>query len=590
MLRSFSASLCTVTVDGDFPADPHDYFALEEVGDWPRACHCTRGQQDELRELLNRKTKVQVSATHANLAPLGLQPDPRMPIAAVMRHAERIEKLRRDTGPAFEFSDDYFFGYGLDLGERPQPLIDMGILREDEASRFNSDESGMDSRTRDVLSWKLKGKADIECLQYLAAKELLEQVWEKHEGPNLKVARRLSAEALSQAPPEQQAVCQPGSVTFKTFESVFGDNAQQEWEAAGAAGISDEERAAVADSQSFLAQVEAILQDPAWEAYALRVDFEVAKEAKGCSEGDGSKKADSADADDELDWLLRYMASGMSSTQSSFTIAHHCHIDRSEPGRIRVILQGLAHPVNSTKRKGLFSRSKRWWKQRAAKNFFDSGWQMVWRFAEHLRELSGGRGRQLNRFQLRWRTVCKAIKSRTLRRCGVPASSTSAYCSVDIISPGYKFLFFEGSEGFVDAKSQLLFNLRCRRIGFSRLPARRALAEKPDPYACDVHFTADAGVPLAWMWGLNVHGSMCDNVCQSSAEESSTAELRRHIKEATSSKSAWPQATVPRVPPEEWPWGGAKLTMAGVRDTDGSCCSADSEPNDSDSSDDRNWP
>jgi len=227
------------------------------------------------------------------------------------------------------------------------------------------------------------------------------------------------------------------------------------------------------------------------------------------------------------------MAFGMTSTSSSFTLSHHCDIQRPEPGRIRVTLQGLAHPVNSVKRKGLLGRAKAWWQTKA--DSLDSGWQVVWRFAQHIRDLRTG-SKDVDTLQLRWRTLVKLIKSKTLRRCGVPAASNISSRSGDEIPGHYKFMFFQGTDMLDAVKRELLFNLRCRKVGFSRLPSRGLFegAEAPKPHACDVHFLCEAA-PIAWMWGLNAQDGAIHDVCMSSHAETSTAELRSDVRSALAS-------------------------------------------------------
>merc|ERR1712008_71148 len=100
-----------------------------------------------------------------------------------------------------------------------------------------------------------------------------------------------------------------------------------------------------------------------------------------------------------------------------------------------------------------------------------------------------------------------------------------------------KFWFFRSTENLAAAKKELLLNCRCRRVGFSRLPSTPLGARKLDPHACDIHFLADAGVPIAWMWGLNMR--LSQGYTQSSADETSTVELAKDMLSSTDADTAW---------------------------------------------------
>merc|ERR1712232_574095 len=93
----------------------------------------------------------------------------------------------------------------------------------------------------------------------------------------------------------------------------------------------------------------------------------------------------------------------------------------------------------------------------ASKFTLGSEWQMPWRFAQNLRDLSCGGAARSDRLQLRWRTLCKMIKSRTLRRCGIPASSNLNSNDCDRLPGQYKFFFFEGTEELANAKRELIY-------------------------------------------------------------------------------------------------------------------------------------
>ena len=46
VVRRFSASLCEVTVDGEFPADPREFIPLEKLDVWPSVDHCIDSKKD----------------------------------------------------------------------------------------------------------------------------------------------------------------------------------------------------------------------------------------------------------------------------------------------------------------------------------------------------------------------------------------------------------------------------------------------------------------------------------------------------------------------------------------------------------------
>jgi len=251
----------------------------------------------------------------------------------------------------------------------------------------------------------------------------------------------------------------------------------------------------------------------------------------------------------DLYFLLRWMAWGMTSTAGSYTLAHHCDIKATGPGTVRVTLQALGHPASASKRRGFFRRTQQWWRTRILGHQNKGSWNMVWRFSQHLRELSCGGLRGADRIQLRWRTICKLIRSQTLRRCGIPATS-NGHAAYEQIPYSLKFYFFRGSDVLVNAKRQLLLDLRCRRVGFSRAPA----TAKSSLYAVNVSFGGRAGVPLAWMWALNMRGG-AHLPYMATEDETSAKEFYAELGQAASADT-WPTAPEElsgAMPPDRWP-------------------------------------
>lgn len=331
----------------------------------------------------------------------------------------------------------------------------------------------------------------------------------------------------------------------------------------------------MSESRRILALAEARLQNTPFEAYTLRFDFEGVDSGLDCK-----GRAD-------LYFLLRWMAWGMTSTSGSYTVAHHCDIEAAGPGTVRVTLQALGHPESASKRRGFFRRTQQWWQTRILSNHQNKGsWNMVWRFSQHLRELSCGGMRGADRIKLRWRTICKLIRSQTLRRCGIPAtSSASVGTGRDHIPDNLKFYFFRGSDVLVNAKRQLLLDLRCRRVGFSRAP----VTAKSSPYAVDVSFGGRAGVPLAWMWALNVKGGTedvrygADLPCMATEDETSAKEFYVELEQAARSDT-WPAAPKELsgvLPPDRWPrFKMITFIQSGAADTDDSDCAVDTDDSD----------
>lgn len=532
VMRTFTSCLCQIDVNGEFPADPRDFCPADSIAKWPNVTPCKGSEEERLGALLTQKTAVDISASRANLKESGLQPDPAMVIAQIMSCVQAVERLCLDKGSEFVLSLESVREMNL-LGVDGQSLLlDLGLVSGSKADLVDEEEE-LPSES----SWRTTGESNIICMNFILALEILEEVRPSVATGTCFVLRQLTAEGIAMsAGAADLDIPESGRCTFWTFRQLFGERALAVWEAAGPADEAEEQ--AVSESRQILALAEARLQSIPFEAYTLRFDFE------GVDSGlDGKGRAD-------LYFLLRWMAWGMSSTSGSYTLAHHCDIEATGPGTVRVTMQALGHPASANKRKGFFRRTQQWWRTRILDDHQNKGsWNMVWRFSQHLRELSCGGLRGADRIKLRWRTICKLIRSQTLRRCGIPASSQSSE-NRDELPYGCKFYFFRGSDVLVSAKRQLLVDLRCRRVGFSRAPA----TAKASPYAVDVSFGGRAGAPLAWMWALNMKGG-ADLPCMATEDETSAKEFYAELEQAASADT-WPTAPEElsgALPPDRWP-------------------------------------
>jgi len=68
--------------------------------------------------------------------------------------------------------------------------------------------------------------------------------------------------------------------TFQEFRLKYGTHACEEWDAAGATGINENEKLAIETSKAKLAYVDSKLRESTWETYAIRFDFDIEDTAK----------------------------------------------------------------------------------------------------------------------------------------------------------------------------------------------------------------------------------------------------------------------------------------------------------------------
>lgn len=315
-----------------------------------------------------------------------------------------------------------------------------------------------------------------------------------------------------------------------------------------------------APSARVLAVAEEKLRGAQWDNYVLRYDCDM---PPGLPPGSKERLAFEA--------LIRssvYFQISM----GAYTVAKHVEIEWPEDGstgRLRIIVRCLGHPDTVLHRRGP-ARPASFWKRTAAgmgrgegqRSRFDTsgnGWNLPYAFMRHVRTVAAGRRHSASgRVTLRWRTVCKNVCSRTLRRCGLGTSSAgfscqderarfeafeipdademqttsdpvaaARECAKEMHGCSYPCILvaklLKGStereaSRLLDAAKARLVAMRFHALGFSRHTATPGAK----PYACDIRFRHAA--PLVFMWVMQQRA--LEGAVKSSTAETSVRELR----------------------------------------------------------------